>query len=137
MLSAHSSISLQLHLRGHAASVRTSSAELARAAHRGVEVRVIVDDAGTRYSWPPVTRVLAAPGRAGAPLHAQPAVLRLITMNLRNHKKILVVDGRIAFTGGMNIREGNMLARRPPHPVQDLHFRVTGPCRGSAAARLC
>src|SRR5690606_163140 len=35
--------------------------------------------------------------------------------------------GHTGFTGGMNIREGNMLARSPAHPVQDLHFRLTGP----------
>jgi cardiolipin synthase len=101
--------------------------ELAAARNRGVEVRVIVDDAGTRYSWPPVTRELR---RLGVPVRRfmpNRLVLRLLTLNLRNHKKILVVDGTIAFTGGMNIREGNMLARRPPHPVRDLHFRVTGP----------
>ena len=47
--------------------------------------------------------------------------------NLRTHRKILVVDGQIAFTGGINIREGNCLAWQPKYPVQDLHFRVTGP----------
>jgi cardiolipin synthase A/B len=101
--------------------------ELTAAHQRGVQVRVIVDDAGTRYSWPPVTRVLAAQGvpvRRFMPIRF---VLRLITMNLRNHKKLLIVDGRTAFTGGMNIREGNMLARSPAHPVQDLHFKFTGP----------
>jgi cardiolipin synthase len=49
------------------------------------------------------------------------------TINLRNHRKLLVVDGRIAFTGGMNIRHGNVLADQPRHPVRDLHFRVEGP----------
>jgi len=37
------------------------------------------------------------------------------------------VDGRIAFTGGINIRHGNVLRDRPQSPVQDLHFRVEGP----------
>jgi cardiolipin synthase A/B len=37
------------------------------------------------------------------------------------------VDGQIAFTGGMNIRHGNMISETPRRPVQDLHFRVTGP----------
>jgi cardiolipin synthase A/B len=101
--------------------------ELAAAHLRGVHVRVIVDDAGTRYSWPPVTRVLkklGVPVRRFMPMRF---ILRLITMNLRNHKKLLIVDGHTAFTGGMNIREGNMLSRNPPHPVQDLHFKLTGP----------
>ncbi len=101
--------------------------ELAAAHLRGVNVRVIVDDAGTRYSWPPVTRVLAKRGVPVRRFMPMRFILRLITMNLRNHKKLLIVDGRTAFTGGMNIREGNMLSRNPPHPVQDLHFKITGP----------
>ena len=51
----------------------------------------------------------------------------MATINLRNHRKILVVDGAIGFTGGMNIRQGNVLADKPKSPVQDLHFRVEGP----------
>ncbi|WP_146848608.1 phospholipase D-like domain-containing protein [Brevifollis gellanilyticus] len=97
------------------------------ACKRGVQVRVIVDDAGTRYSWPPVTKVLSERGVPVERFMPNRFILRLLTMNLRNHKKVLVVDGCIAFTGGMNIREGNMLARHPGHPVQDLQFKLTGP----------
>jgi cardiolipin synthase len=38
-----------------------------------------------------------------------------------------VIDGRIGFSGGINIREGNYLADNPSHPVQDLHFQIEGP----------
>ena len=101
--------------------------ELAAAHQRGVEVRVIVDDAGTRYSWPSVTRELS---RLGVPVRRfmpNRFMIRLLTLNLRNHKKLLIVDGKVGFTGGMNIREGNMLSRSPAHPVRDLHFRIEGP----------
>jgi cardiolipin synthase len=37
------------------------------------------------------------------------------------------VDGQLGFTGGMNIRHGNVLASQPKSPVQDSHFRVEGP----------
>ena len=102
--------------------------ELANAVKRGVQVRVMVDDAGTRYSWPPVVDALKRAGVTARRFMPSRMILRLITMNLRNHRKILVVDGHRAFTGGMNIREGNMVARAPAHPVHDLHFEVTGPC---------
>ena len=101
--------------------------ELSNATKRGVQVRVMVDDAGTRYSWPPVIHALQAAGVNARRFMPNRMMLRLITMNLRNHRKIMVVDGSTAFTGGMNIREGNMLARKPAHPVHDLHFEVTGP----------
>jgi len=101
--------------------------ELSNAVKRGVEVRVMVDDAGTRYSWPPVIEALQKAGVKARRFMPSRLILRLITMNLRNHRKIMVVDGTTAFTGGMNIREGNMLSRNPAHPVHDLHFEVTGP----------
>jgi len=103
---------------------------LAAAQRRGVAVRVMVDDAGTRYGWPPVTRELrrlGVPVRRFMPNHL---VTRFLTLNLRNHRKLMVVDGELGFTGGMNIREGNMLKRDPDHPVQDLHFEIQGPVVG-------
>jgi cardiolipin synthase len=48
-------------------------------------------------------------------------------VNLRNHRKILVIDGRIGFTGGLNIRAANFLAEKPGYPTQDLHFYLQGP----------
>ena len=96
---------------------------------RGVDVRILVDAAGTRYSWPPITHKLR---QAKIPFaRFLPSSLlqpwRVATINLRNHRKVLVVDGHIAFTGGMNIRHGNVLASQPKSPVKDLHFRVEGP----------
>lgn len=101
--------------------------ELVKAKDRGVTVRVLVDDAGTRYSFPPVTRMLRRQGVMALRYMPLRFWLRILTMNLRNHRKIMVVDGRIGFTGGMNIRQGNMLEADPSHPVRDLHFRVEGP----------
>src|SRR4029079_3976207 len=36
-------------------------------------------------------------------------------------------DGRLGFSGGMNIRQGNMLSEKPKRPVRDLHFKIEGP----------
>jgi cardiolipin synthase len=108
-------------------------AALARAGQRGVAVRVLVDSAGTRYSFPPITWKLR---QAKIPFAKfLPASIftpwRVATINLRNHRKSLVIDGELAFTGGMNLRQGNILgsteSRPTKHLVQDLHFRVTGP----------
>lgn len=100
---------------------------LHRAVQRKVEVRVLIDDMGARYSWPTMPRLLRRAGircERFLPTHIP---WRLHYSNLRTHRKILVVDGRVGFTGGINIREGNCLAWRPKSPIQDLHFRVTGP----------
>lgn len=100
---------------------------LAEATARGVDVRVLIDDVGTRYARPRIDRVLR---KRGVPVAKfLPALLpRSFThFNLRNHCKIMVVDGRIGFTGGMNIRRGCLLATHPRYPTMDLHFRVLGP----------
>jgi cardiolipin synthase len=127
--SAKHSISLVTYIFDNDASGKQFADALGRAVKRGVAVRVLIDAAGTRYSWPPIThRLKSAPVPCAKFL---PASLltpwRVATVNLRNHRKILVVDGQAAFTGGMNIRHGNVLADQPKSPVQDLHFRVEGP----------
>jgi len=127
--SAQKSISLCSYIFDNDASGKQFVAALQRAVARKVQVRVLVDSAGTRYSFPPITWTLQ---RAKIPFaRFLPASIftpwRVATINLRNHRKSLVVDGQIAFTGGMNIRHGNVLAEKPKSPVQDLHFRITGP----------
>ncbi len=98
-----------------------------KAARRGVQVRVLIDAAGTRYSWPTILHTLT---RQEVP-HARFLPLlgfgRLPAMNLRTHRKIMVVDGSLGFTGGLNIRQGHCVAEHPRQPVQDLHFQVEGP----------
>jgi len=94
---------------------------------RGVEVKVLIDGVGASYSFPSVTRGLRREGLDAAEFMKTILPWRFQYFNLRNHRKILVIDGRVGFTGGMNIREGNCLADNPPHPIQDLHFLIEGP----------
>jgi cardiolipin synthase len=100
---------------------------LGDAAHRGVEVRVLVDAAGLRYSFPSVFRRLRKAGVTTAKFLPSLLPPHLMSVNLRNHRKIMVVDGRIGYTGGMNIRNGHVVADEPEDPVQDIHFRLEGP----------
>jgi cardiolipin synthase len=99
---------------------------LKRAIARKVKVRVLIDDIGLRYSFRPVLKKLK---KAKIPVARFLGALRPMTfphINLRKHRKILIIDGKIAFTGGMNIREGHKLSLLPRHPVLDLHFKITG-----------
>ena len=123
------SIALTTYIFDNDASGKQFADALGRAAKRGVKVRVLIDAAGARYSWPPIIhRLQHARVRCARFLPSSVfAPWRVATINLRNHRKLLVVDGRTVFTGGMNIRQGNVLASKPKKPVQDLHFRVTGP----------
>jgi len=97
------------------------------AAERGVDVRVLVDGVGELYSLPHVSGLLARAGVHHArfiPLRPIPPSLH---MNLRNHRKLLIVDGKTGFTGGMNIGDQHIPDQRGRTPVVDTHFRLTGP----------
>jgi cardiolipin synthase len=98
-----------------------------QATRRGVQVRVLIDAAGTRYSIPTILPVLRKEQVHYARFLPAFALWRMMSMNMRTHRKILVVDGQIGFTGGLNIRDGHCLKRNPRRPVQDIHFRVQGP----------
>ncbi len=100
---------------------------LAGAAKRGLEVRVLIDDMGARYSLPPITHKLNRAGITSARFLPTFLPWRMPFVNLRNHRKILVTDGSLGFTGGMNIREGLLLSKQPHSPLQDMHFLMEGP----------
>jgi cardiolipin synthase len=100
---------------------------LTRASKRGAEVRVLIDDVGARYTIPSIRRTLRKAGVRVATFLPTLIPGKLHYTNLRNHRKILVVDGKIGFTGGMNIRQGHLCEPKSKHPVEDLHFRIDGP----------
>ncbi|MFQ5702772.1 MAG: phospholipase D-like domain-containing protein [Gemmatimonadales bacterium] len=100
---------------------------LGRAVERGVAVRVLIDAFGSRYSWPSMVSALQKRNVPVARFMEAVVPWRIPFLNLRTHRKILVVDGRLGYTGGMNIRAGHVLKDSPRRPVQDLHFSVEGP----------
>ncbi|GBQ88676.1 cardiolipin synthase [Gluconobacter albidus] len=100
---------------------------LVAAKRRGVEVRVLVDGIGSGYFRCGIERRLRREGVACARFMHSVWPWRMPFINLRNHRKILVVDGTIGFMGGLNIGEENMLRLRTKLPVADTHFRLQGP----------
>ena len=101
---------------------------LIAAVDRGVAVRVLIDAVGARYSVPSILGMLRDGGVTVQVFNGNVIMgLRLPYANLRTHRKILVVDGRTVFTGGMNIREAFSEAICGAACAFDTHFRVTGP----------
>lgn len=124
---ASDSVLLSTYIFDHDRAGRLFLDAFRRATTRGVEVRVIVDDVGARYSLPSIVSALRAAGAQVTRFLPTLLPSAFPFVNLRTHRKILVVDGRVGFTGGINIREGCWLELRPRYPVQDLHFQVEGP----------
>lgn len=101
--------------------------ELVKAARRGVEVRLLLDEIGcsaadTSFFDP----LVKAGGKFSWFLTLNPLRNRFF-LHLRNHRKVQVFDGRLAFVGGMNI--GEEYAGKVPHlsPWHDMQVSVTGP----------
>lgn len=104
--------------------------EALRDAHqRGAEVRVLIDAVGSRYTFPSIIGKLRRAGLNVARFLPTLVPGSFRYANMRSHRKVMVIDGRVGFTGGMNVREGCLLKLEPTprHLVQDLHFRIEGP----------
>ena len=100
---------------------------LAAAKARGVKVCVIIDGVGSGYFWSGAARRLFLAGIPVARFMHSHLPWRMAFLNLRNHKKILTIDGRRAFIGGLNISSLNLKSCDPRHAVRDMHFDVRGP----------
>lgn len=125
--SARRSISLCSYIFDNTPVGQKVVAALAQASKRGVAVRVLIDAVGALYSKPSILYELTQHGIRSATFLPTKTPLSTIYANLRNHRKIMVVDGEIGFTGGMNIREGNLNTPGCRHPIQDVHFQFDGP----------
>ncbi len=100
---------------------------LGRAHARGVAVRVLIDDFDARFSSSTAVRPLRAAGVRVGIFNPPLVPARLNAVHLRNHRKILVVDGALGFTGGLNLDQRYWRPHRPDTAFVDLHFRLAGP----------
>ena len=88
---------------------------------------MLVDGVGEWYSRPRVGRLLK---RRGVPFERflPPQILPpRAHINLRNHRKILLVDGRVGYTGGMNLDRRHLPGPDGKPRVRDIHFELAGP----------
>jgi len=125
--SARETLSLSTYIFDRDAAGREFEEALVEAVRRGVEVRVLIDAVGARYSRPSIIGSLRRHGVITTRFMRTFAPWGLPHINLRTHRKILVADGRVGFVGGMNIRQGHRVRSGSKSPVRDLHFRVRGP----------
>lgn len=100
---------------------------LAEAISRGVMVKVIIDGLGEYMSLPRIGRQLKRRGIEFVRFNPIKLIPPSLNINMRNHRKVLVIDGLTAFTGGQNIGDRHLAARTDnPGRVLDIHFRLQG-----------
>jgi len=123
--SARSSIHLEYYIFENDEIGHRIADILMEKAGQGVEVRLIYDDVG---SWHPKRRFIGRLRDAGVEVECfLPVAFPWVTkhLNYRNHRKIVVVDGKIAFTGGINIADRYVKGTKFG-PWRDIHLRIEG-----------
>jgi cardiolipin synthase A/B len=131
--SAKASITFETYIYWSGSVGNEFSQALSERAEAGVAVNVIIDWVGSARMD---QSLLTSMEQAGVKLHRYRPLswYNLDRMNNRTHRKLLVVDGRIGFTGGVGIADhwtGN--ASSPDH-WRDSHFRIEGPVVGQLQA---
>lgn len=102
---------------------------LCKKAKEGVDVKLLYDDVGSiltptlffsKLDFSGGQSLPFFPVRIGAPL----------TLNFRNHRKNVIIDGKIGYLGGMNVGDEYIvgLRKKPEYPWRDTHLRLTGNC---------
>ncbi|HOE63513.1 MAG TPA: cardiolipin synthase [Candidatus Sumerlaeota bacterium] len=106
---------------------------LAAKAKQGVKVRLLYDAIGSHKLRKSTLEPLIQAGGRAAPFLPINILRRRIQVNLRNHRKILVVDGKTGFIGGMNIGK-EYLGEDPNLGYwRDTHLKILGPTVGNLA----
>lgn len=123
---AENSIALASFLFADDAVGSTFVDALIAAHNRGVAVRVLLDGIGGGYLRSEVHERLQAAGVPSALFLHEWLPWKMSFINLRNHKKILVVDGQVGFTGGININQKNT-SKHNDLEIMDVQARLTGP----------
>ena len=99
---------------------------LIRKRAQGVEVRLIIDDVG---SWGLGKKYIESLKKAGIEIYSFMEVRfpRLTgRVNYRNHRKIVIVDGKVGFTGGINMADRYIKGLEKIGPWRDTHLRLEG-----------
>ncbi|MDT3401603.1 cardiolipin synthase [Mucilaginibacter terrae] len=98
-------------------------------ARQGVEVRFIYDDFGSRSIRHDLVEELKEAGVQAYPFYRILFLALANRLNYRNHRKIIIIDGHTAFTGGINVSDRYINSPSEPDKLywRDTHLRIDGP----------
>ena len=105
---------------------RDFAAAIAERARAGVKAHVLLDWVGSQRMETAVLQTMRDAG-ARVELYHPLRWYTIARMNNRTHRKLLIVDGQVAFTGGVGIAEEWTGNAQDPQHWRDTHFRVEGP----------
>jgi cardiolipin synthase len=102
---------------------------LIQKAKEGVEVRFIYDDFGSRSIRKSIVPELLSAGVEAYPFYKIFFMALANRLNYRNHRKIIVIDGSIGFTGGINVSDRYINKKQSDGQLfwRDTHVKITGP----------
>ena len=95
-------------------------------ARQGVQVRVLYDYVGSFYMRPRVLRLMREAGVEIHPFLEVTVANVAFRVNWRNHRKLIVIDGKVGFVGGMNIAKRYVTGDKNDLPWRDTHLRICG-----------
>src|SRR6185436_17335262 len=122
---ARSTVNLESYIFKDDRAGKIIAEALMDAARRGVEVRVLVDGTGSKFSGPLLDRMRQA--GVNARVFHPIRLWSLYKIARRTHRKILVVDGTVSFTGGFCIADQWLGDARNPQEWRDMMAQATGP----------
>ncbi|MBQ8444263.1 MAG: cardiolipin synthase [Clostridia bacterium] len=128
VISAKKCINIEYYIFADDKTGKQMMALLCQKAREGVEVNLIYDSVGSRKAPRRFFRKLEKAGGKVGEFFPPFMNIRLINlkMNYRNHRKIVVIDGKIGYTGGINIRDDHMGKHKRLNPWRDTHVRIEG-----------
>lgn len=128
LLNAKKSINIEYYIFANDMTGREIMNILCKKAKEGVEVNLIYDSVGSRKTKRSFFRQLERAGGKVGEFFPPFMGIRLINLkiNYRNHRKIVVIDGKIGYTGGVNLRNDHIGKDKKLSPWRDTHLRIEG-----------
>jgi len=126
--SARSYILVHYYILKDDAAGRELQSRLIKKAQRGVRVYLLYDEIGSIALPRAYIETLREAGVKVTSFHSTKGKANRFQLNFRNHRKIVVVDGRSAFAGGLNVADEYMEGTPKLGPWRDTHLELAGPC---------
>ena len=137
LLSARQFIHLQYYIFEDDTIGKEIADILMERARAGVAVRVIYDHVGSLHVKNRFFKTMRQAGVDIQPFFKVTFPMLSSRLNWRNHRKIVVIDGKVGYIGGMNIADRYITGAPKFESWRDVHVRLTGPAVGSFAIFVC